>query len=96
MQKLWHCKEAILKVPNLAIHLSEKRDVFEPNKENHTKPILASAIVDQIMGEEIEKLAEDKYKVEERHFKTLLERISNDLGIERSQIVDFELNVLDA
>ena len=95
VNKYWHCKDPILKLPTLAIHLQDKRDVFEPNKESHTKPILASAVVDALFGEEIEATAEDKYKCEEKHFKTLLQRISTDLGIHRSDIVDLELNVID-
>jgi aspartyl aminopeptidase len=45
--KYWHAKEeAMLKIPTLAIHLTDKSGIFEPNKESHLKPILASAIVD--------------------------------------------------
>jgi aspartyl aminopeptidase len=44
--KYWRCNEAILKVPNLAIHLTDRSGTFEPNKESHTKPILATAIVE--------------------------------------------------
>jgi aspartyl aminopeptidase len=77
--------------------LTDRSATFEPNKENHTKPILASSVVDQLFGEDIESLGaeNDKYKIEDKHFKTLLNRISSDLKIERSQIVDFELNVID-
>ena len=98
MSKYWRCNEPILKVPNLAIHLTDRSGTFEPNKESHTKPILASSIVDQLFGEDIQPIPseEDKYRVEEKHFKTLLNRISNDLSIQRGQIVDFELNVIDA
>lgn len=46
VSRYWRCTEPILKVPNLAIHLTDRSGTFEPNKENHTKPILASSIVD--------------------------------------------------
>lgn len=97
VSKYWRCLEPILKVPNLAIHLTERSGTFEPNKEAHTKPIIASSIVDQLFGEEIQAIeaADDKYKVDEKHFKTLMNRISSDLSIDRTQIVDFELNVID-
>lgn len=83
MSKYWRCNEPILKVPNLAIHLTDRSGTFEPNKESHTKPILASSIVDQLFGEDIEPIPseEDKYRIEEKHFKTLLNRISSDLSI---------------
>ena len=87
-----------MKVPNLAIHLTDRSGTFEPNKESHTKPILASSVVDQLFGDSIESLGpdNDRYKVEDKHFKTLLERMSKDLEINRNQIVDFELNVVDS
>jgi aspartyl aminopeptidase len=46
ISKYWRCNEPILKVPNLAIHLTDRSGTFEPNKESHTKPILASSVVD--------------------------------------------------
>ena len=84
VSKYWSAKEPILKVPNLAIHLTERSGVFEPNKESHTKPILATSVIDQLFGEDIEALAEDRYHVEDKHFKTLLNLIASHLGIERS------------
>jgi aspartyl aminopeptidase len=92
--RYWWCKDAILKVPNLAIHLTDRSGNFEPNKESHTKPILASSVVDQLFGSS-ESVAEDTYRCEDKHFKNLLKRIATDLKIETSQIVDFELNVID-
>jgi aspartyl aminopeptidase len=78
--------------------LTDRSGTFEPNKEAHTKPILATSIVDQLFGEDIESLGAEKdlFRVEDKHFKTLLNRISKDLAIERQQIVDFELNVVDS
>lgn len=85
-----------MKVPNLAIHLTDRSGTFEPNKEQHTKPVLATAVIDALMGEDINSLTDDKYQAEQKHFKTLLNRISTDLGIDRGSIVDFELNVIDS
>jgi len=44
--KFWNAKDPLLKVPNLAIHLTDRSGKFEPSNETHTKPILASAIID--------------------------------------------------
>ena len=47
--KYWHANnEPLLKIPNLAIHLSDKTGVFEPNKESHLKPILTTSIIDSL------------------------------------------------
>ena len=48
VSKYWHAKnnKPLLKIANLAIHLTDKSGTFEPNKENHLKPILSSAIID--------------------------------------------------
>ena len=85
VSKYWRSKQALVKVPNLAIHLTETRGSFEPNKEQHTRPILASGVVDQLFGEEVKSLGEgeDKFGVEEKHYKTFLNLIAGDLGIER-------------
>ena len=86
VSRYWRCNEPILKVPNLAIHLTDRSNTFEPNKESHTKPILASSIIDQLFGDDIETIGaeQDKYKIEDKHFKTLMSRISTDIGIDRS------------
>ena len=91
--KYWRCKDAILKVPNLAIHLTDRSGTFEPNKEAHTKPILCTAVADQIFGKV--QAEGDTYTCEDKHYRTLLARIGADLGISPSAIVDFELNVVD-
>ena len=49
VSKYWRSKDAILKIPNLAIHLTDRSNPsagFNPDKESHTKPILASAVID--------------------------------------------------
>ena len=61
VSKYWRSKDALVKVPNLSIHLTDRSGTFEPNKEAHTKPILATAIIDQLFGSEIKALEEDKY-----------------------------------
>ena len=69
VSKFWHANEPILKIPNLAIHLTTERSKFEPNTEQHTKPIITSAIIDALFGEESKALGEDdKYSVETKHY----------------------------
>ena len=92
--KYWRCNEAILKVPNLAIHLTDRSGVFEPNKEAHTKPILSTSIIDQLFAGAKQE-GEETYKCDEKHLKSLLDRIGSDLGVDPKNIVDFELNVVD-
>lgn len=48
--KLWDSKSAVMNVPSLCIHLAREPE-FNPSKETHLKPILASACIDQLMGE---------------------------------------------
>lgn len=42
--KLWSSKRALLKIPNLAIHLRTDRNKFEPNTETELRPILTSEV----------------------------------------------------
>lgn len=93
--KYWRCRDPILKVPNLAIHLTDRSGTFEPNKESHTKPVLATSVVDQLFGS-TSASGDDTYLCEEKHYRALLTRIGGDLGIDAHSIVDFELNVVDS
>lgn len=45
---LFNHEKALLKIPNLAIHLTTERDKFVFNNESHLKPIISQAIYDQI------------------------------------------------
>lgn len=71
-----------MNVPSLCIHLDREPD-FKFNKETHLKPILATHCIDQLMGEGMKKVEEDKdiYNVSNKHMKTFLNRIASDLGI---------------
>jgi aspartyl aminopeptidase len=79
---LWDSKRAVVAIPSLCIHLDRKAE-FEPNKETHLKLILATTIIDSIMGEAV-KIDEEKcaYNVHEQNYKTFLATIADDLGIE--------------
>ena len=80
----------------MCIHLDPDRNEFKFNKEAHLKPILATGIIDGLFGEGVEKLADDKFNLENRHLNTLTDLIAKDLKIDRDQIVDFELTINDA
>lgn len=60
----------------------ERSEDFSYNKENHLKPILATACMDQLMGEGIEKLENDTYNIQNKHFSTFIDRVAQDLEIE--------------
>jgi aspartyl aminopeptidase len=42
---LWDSKSAVMNVPSLCIHL-DRAPEFNPNKETHLKPILATNCID--------------------------------------------------
>jgi len=69
-----------MNVPSLCIHLDREPE-FNPNKENHLKPILATHCIDQLLGEGIIESVDDIYNVEKKHFKTFLDRIARDIGV---------------
>ena len=62
-----------MNIPSLCIHLAREPE-FNPNKETHLKPILATHVIDQLMGEAIKPFEdkEDIYQVEQKHFATCL------------------------
>lgn len=79
--KLWASKKALLKIPNLAIHLSTDRDKFEPNKETHLRPILSSEIIRQLYSPGKEPKKEDLKGIYKKHYPVLVDLIAQDLGI---------------
>ena len=93
--KLWDSKQAVMSVPSLCIHLDRKSE-FDPNKETHLKPIIATSCIDQLMGEALPDADEpDVFNVKKKNFETFLTRIADDLGISVDRIVDFELSAYD-
>jgi aspartyl aminopeptidase len=74
----------ILRIPNLAIHLSTERNTFTINKETHLQPILG-----QVVSDELNK--EDKSS----HHPVLLALIAKEMGVRVDAIRDFELCLYD-
>ena len=70
-----------MRIPSLCIHLDPDRAEFKMNKESHLKPILATSVVNSLFGEGVEKIADDKFQLEARHFNTLTDLIAKDLKI---------------
>lgn len=44
-----HTGAPLLKIPTLAIHLTEDKAKFAPNAESHLKPILSSHVYEQLL-----------------------------------------------
>lgn len=85
-----------MNVPSLCIHFDRSED-FNPNKEAHLKPILATKAIDMLFGEGVETFTDkpDTYKIESKILKTFLQRIASDLNVKAEDIIDFELNAYD-
>lgn len=104
-QKLVKLDHAILRVPNLAIHLqtADEREAFKINKEDHLSPILAMAAKKSLTGdsddkddkEKEEKKEDEKDGWSEHQEPLLLQILSQELGVDASDIADFELNLFD-
>lgn len=110
-QRLCKLDRAILRVSNLAIHLTnaEERKGFAPNKEDHLSPILAMEAQKALSmpGVETEDNDEDddeKKKKKDKKKKDgwteyqeplLLQLVADELDVSVESIVDFELNLYD-
>jgi aspartyl aminopeptidase len=105
-QKLIKIDRAILRVPNLAIHLQseEERKGFSPNKEDHLSPILAMAAKKGLSGNDDgnDDETQEKKKEEipkdgwvEHQEPLLLKLLAAELDVEIEEIVDFELSLFD-
>jgi aspartyl aminopeptidase len=108
-QRLIKLDRAILRVSNLAIHLTDDRNSFTVNKEDHLSPILAmeaqkvlsmsgdESVTENDEGEVVKAKAKEK-KTDgwsEYQEPLLLQLIAEDLDVSIESIVDFELNLFD-
>lgn len=81
--RLWSSGNAVMNIPSLCIHLDRKSE-FDPNKETHLKPILATKIIDHLVGSSKKAGDEypDIYNVQKKNYMSFLERIADDLKID--------------
>jgi aspartyl aminopeptidase len=97
-QRLVKIDRPVLRISNLAIHLrtADEREAFKVNKEDHLSPILAMEAEKALTGEKPMK-SDDSSKDGWTEYQEpiLLQLLSEELGIETSQIADFELNLFD-
>ena len=107
VQQLIKIDRAILRIPNLAIHLVAEADrkAFAVNKEDHLSPILAGKIEEALTGAESQDVDGDKKEKDkdkttkdgwtEHQEPLLVKLLADELGVNTSAIVDFELNMYD-
>ena len=88
--RLVRINDPVARIPTLAIHLSDDRNSFAPNLQDHCKAILS-------MDPEIVSLkptaAEEE--VSERLHPALLRMIADQLGVPADTIEDMELQLID-
>lgn len=99
-QELIKIDQAILRIPNLAIHLqtATEREAFKINKEDHLAPIIATAIKDSLgskskSDDNDEGDNDDEWR--KRQEPLLVQLLASKLGVNETDIVDFELNLFD-
>ncbi|GMG40358.1 unnamed protein product [Ambrosiozyma monospora] len=107
VSKLVKIEKPLLRIPTLAIHLSKDRYVkFEFNKETQFKPVAGLSEVKADSKNEHKEgccagspLSDEEFEsvksVIERHNKQLLDLVAKEIGVEVSQIEDFELILYD-
>jgi aspartyl aminopeptidase len=83
---------AIMKIPNLAIHLqtADERASFKVNKQSHLVPILASAISSQL---ELDETKDDGAK--SNHAPKLIKLLAAELKCKPEDIAELELCMCD-
>lgn len=92
--RLVNLQKLILRVPNLAIHLTtgkERESGFGPNKETHVAPIAAS----EAFAKEAEEQFNDKDAMPDGQSPILYRLIAEQCGVKVSEIIDFDLSLVD-
>jgi len=90
-QRLVHVKRPILRIPNLAIHLTkgDERTSFTPNTQEHLGyPVLASKVKGDLESSGVATATNS-------HSPLLLKLLASELKVNSDQISDFELSVCD-
>lgn len=98
-QELVKIDQAVLRIPNLAIHLqtAKEREAFAVNKEDHLSPILATAVKDSLTTGGNEDKKDNANEDEWMHHQEplLVHMLASELNVDPKDIVDFELNLFD-
>ncbi|CAD8200829.1 unnamed protein product [Paramecium pentaurelia] len=92
--QLFHYQQPLLKIPNLAIHLTTDRNSFAPNNESNLRPVFAQEAYQTLTGIEKPK-TEGQTSFENKHYKYLLNLITEQTGIPTSDILDIDLYFSD-
>lgn len=95
---LYNSEKPILKVPNLAIHLTpaDERGKFAPNTETHLKPILSSEAYEKLSGSVVDTEQVKGAPLEGNHYAGLLLDISKKTGVPVKNIIDLDLCFADS
>eukprot|EP01060_Flectonema_neradi_P037529 TRINITY_DN7586_c1_g2_i1.p1 TRINITY_DN7586_c1_g2~~TRINITY_DN7586_c1_g2_i1.p1 ORF type:complete len:486 (+),score=95.06 TRINITY_DN7586_c1_g2_i1:44-1459(+) len=93
--KLIRIAKPILRIPNLAIHLTDRGEGFNYNKEQHLLPMMSSEIMSKLVNPEEPKKEGEKDKESPKHHPEMLKLIAGELGCEVAEISDFDLYLYD-
>jgi aspartyl aminopeptidase len=105
-QELVKIDRAVLRIPNLAIHLqsAKEREAFEVNKEDHLVPIIASLATKSLGGgggggdggrndDDGNDIGNDEWT--KRQEPLLVRLLASELNVRPRDVIDFELNLFD-
>jgi hypothetical protein len=106
-QELVKIDRAVLRIPNLAIHLqsAKEREAFEINKEDHLVPIIASIATKSLSGggrggngnddgnDGNDYIGNDEWT--RRQEPLLVRLLASELNVRPRDVIDFELNLFD-
>lgn len=64
--RYWFAKKPLVKLPNLAIHLCREETPMQ--KETELKPMIAMSVIENLFKGGIDPIADDKFRIDEKHF----------------------------
>lgn len=95
---MYNSERPILKIPNLAIHLTpaEERGKFAPNTETHLKPVLSSEVYEKLSGRLFSTEDVMNAPLKDSHYAGLLLDIAKRTGVSVENIIDLDLCFADS
>ncbi len=93
--KLVRINYPLLRIPHLAIHLTNDKNKFEWNNENHLKAILSTTFFDEKKTQDKENIPEQEKIITKKLGHKLANLLAKTADLDLEQIIDFDLALYD-
>ena len=88
--RLFHHKDPLLRIPNLAIHFTHSYNKLEFNPEKHLRPFFGTEHTDKLISTELPDC-----EILDKQFPALVDLVGKELNVNPKDIIDIDFNLVD-